>query len=117
MADHAPENAHDEHRDPVLSHSAPTVSEREMEGQQMPRWAEIEGHSLWFYYHEEHQRPHVAIRGEHRATVALDTGDVLAGHLPPKLHRAVRRFLSEHRDAAYAAWEATRRREPPDTLG
>ncbi len=33
----------------------------------MPRRAQIEGHSLWFYHYEEHQRPHVAIRGEHRA--------------------------------------------------
>ncbi|MGH8932432.1 MAG: DUF4160 domain-containing protein [Egibacteraceae bacterium] len=71
---------------------------------------------LWFYYQEEHQLPHVAVRGEHRATIALDTGDVLAGYLPPKLHRTIRRFLAEHRDQAYAAWEATRRAEPPGSI-
>ncbi|CAN5879445.1 hypothetical protein BH24ACT15_BH24ACT15_37790 [soil metagenome] len=58
---------------------------------------------LWFYYHQEHQLPHVAIRGEHRATVALDTGEVLAGNLSPKLHSAIRRFLSAHRVAVEAA--------------
>ncbi|MGQ0777666.1 MAG: DUF4160 domain-containing protein [Pseudonocardiales bacterium] len=56
--------------------------------------------------------PHVAVRGEHRATVALDTGEVLAGRLPPKLHRSVREFLSEHRNDAFASWEAVRRGEP-----
>lgn len=60
--------------------------------------------------------PHVAVRGEHRATVQLEDGEVLAGHLPTKLHRSVRRFLAEHRDEAYAAWKATRRQEPPDRL-
>lgn len=75
--------------------------------------AEVAGHSLWFYYHEEHQRPHVAVRGEHRATVALDTGEVLAGRLPPKLHRSVREFLSEHRHEALDAWDTVRHGEPP----
>jgi hypothetical protein len=82
----------------------------------VPRWAELAGHTLWFYYQEEHQHPHVAVRGEHRATIALDTGEVLAGYLPPKLHRTIRRFLVEHRDQAYAAWEATRRAEPPGSI-
>ncbi len=82
----------------------------------MPRWAEIAGHTLWFYYQEEHQRPHVAVRGEHRATVALDTGEVLAGRLPPKLHRQVREVLAEYSDEAYAAWEAVRRAEPPGSI-
>ncbi|MGH8901794.1 MAG: DUF4160 domain-containing protein [Egibacteraceae bacterium] len=83
----------------------------------MPRWADLAGHTLWFYYQEERQRPHGAVRGEHRATVALDTGEVLAGYLPPKLHRAIRHFLAEHRGQAYAAWEATPRAEPPGSIG
>jgi hypothetical protein len=82
-----------------------------------PRWASVAGHTLWFYYLEEHQRPHVAVRGEYRATLDLHTGDVLAGHLPPKLHRAVRRFLAAHRDEAIAAWEAAQRHEPPGSIG
>ena len=93
-----------------------TKSGCDREGADVPRWAQLAGHSLWFYYHEEHQLPHVAVRGEHRATVALHDGGILAGHLPPKLHRAVRGFLSEHREEAYAAWLATQRREPPDRL-
>lgn len=82
----------------------------------MPRWAEVAGHSLWFYYQEEHQLPHVAVRGEHRATLALGTGKILAGRLPPKLHRTIRRFLDDHRGEAYEAWEATRRAQPPGNV-
>lgn len=81
-----------------------------------PRWATVAGHTLWFYYREEHQRPHVAVRGEHRATLDLETGELLAGYLPVKLHRALRRFLAEHRDDAWAAWRATRQGESPRTL-
>lgn len=82
----------------------------------MPKWAEIAGHTLWFYYREEHQRPHVAVRGEHRATLDLQTGEVLAGSLPTKLHRTIRSFLADHREEAMAAWEATKQALPPDTL-
>jgi hypothetical protein len=85
-------------------------------GDRVPRWAEVAGHSLWFYYQEEHRLPHVAVRGEHRATLDLASGTVLAGSLPLKLHRTIRQFLHEHRDEAYAAWEATRRGEPPDRI-
>lgn len=82
----------------------------------MPRWATVAGHSLWFYYREEHQRPHVAVRGEHRATVDLSTGEILAGTLPVKLRRSIREFLVEHRTEAQAAWEATQRGQEPDSL-
>lgn len=51
-----------------------------------------------------------------RSRSILDNGEVLAGYLPPKLHRLIRRFLAEHREQAYAAWEATRRAEPPGTI-
>lgn len=82
----------------------------------MPRWAKVAGHTLWFYYAEEHHRPHVAVRGDHRATVDLATGAVLAGRLPPKLRRVVREFLREHRDEAYAAWRATQAGQPPGKI-
>lgn len=74
------------------------------------------GHGLWFCYHEEHRLPHVAVRGQHRATVRLEEGVVLAGFLPANVHRAVRRFLAEHREEALLAWYATQRRQRPDSL-
>jgi hypothetical protein len=46
----------------------------------------------------------------------LEVGAILAGSLPANVHRAVRRFLAEHRDEALAAWFTTQRRERPDSL-
>ena len=85
-------------------------------GGSVPRWTTVAGHGLWFYYHEEHRLPHVAVRGQHRATVRLGDGVVLAGFLPANVHRAVRRFLAEHREEALLAWYATQRRQRPDSL-
>jgi hypothetical protein len=48
--------------------------------------------------------------------VRLQDGAILAGSLPVNVHRAVRRFLVEHREEAFAAWFATQRRERPDGL-
>lgn len=81
-----------------------------------PRWAEVAGHTLWFYFLEEHQRPHVAVRGEHRATIDLHTGHVRAGHLPPKPHRTIRSFLDEHHEEPIDAWRATQAHEPPGRI-
>lgn len=82
----------------------------------MPRWAEVAGHTLWFYYREEHRRPHVAVRGEHRASLDLHTGEILAGRLPPRLHRIIVRYLREHAEEALAGWEAVRRAETPGSI-
>ena len=73
----------------------------------MHRWATVAGHGSCFCYHEERQLPHLAVRGEHRATVRLQGGEILAGSLPANLHQAVRRFLAEHREEAFAARVAT----------
>jgi hypothetical protein len=57
------------------------------------------------------------VRGEYRATLDLYTSELLAGHLPPKLHRTIRRFLAAHHDEAVEAWESTQRHEPPGSIG
>jgi hypothetical protein len=85
-------------------------------GRLSPQWATVAGHTLWFYYREEHQRPHVAVRGEHRATIDLETLEILAGNLPANVYRRIRKHLMEHRDDALAAWRASQRREPPGTI-
>lgn len=47
------------------------------------------------------------------ATVAIESGRILAGRLTPQQHREVRRILilMEHREAALAAFEAGIRHE------
>lgn len=83
----------------------------------MPRWATVAGYGLYFYAAERHQRPHVDVRrGHDRATLDLTTGEVLAGELPPRVLRAVRRLLAEHREEALAAFHATREHRFPGTV-
>lgn len=78
-----------------------------------PRWAEVSGYALYFYFSEPHERPHVAVRhGKKR----LATGELLAGHLEPKALRIVQQFLVEHRDAALTAFEQTRAHQFPGRL-
>jgi len=49
-----------------------------------PRWAEVAGYGLYFYFAERHRRPHVSVlKSGDGATVDLVTGEVLAGELPP----------------------------------
>lgn len=52
--------------------------------------------------------PHVAVRAGCRAlgTIAIEDGKVLAGAIPPKILRRVRKVLDQHRDAALEAFAA-----------
>lgn len=82
-----------------------------------PRWAKVAGYGLYFYAAERHRRPHVDVRrgGEH-ATVDVLTGEILAGELPPRVLRAVQELLSDHREAAIEAFNATLDHRFPGTL-
>jgi hypothetical protein len=56
-----------------------------------PRLAEFSGLVVFVHNREEHQRPHVQVRGGgQRATVDIATGDVLAGSPPSGQQRKVR---------------------------
>jgi len=83
-----------------------------------PRFAEVDGLSLYLYYSEPHQRPHIAVRRGRQslATVDIETGDVIAGELSAQEERNVRGLLEEHRDAFRAAFEKALRHEDPGTL-
>jgi len=82
-----------------------------------PRWATVAGYGLYFYAAERHQRPHVDVRsGSDHATLDIATGEVLAGRLPPRVLKAVRRLLAEHRTEALDAFTATLEHRFPGTL-
>lgn len=84
-----------------------------------PRWHEVQGASLYFYFSEPHERPHVAVRGAGWAcTVALDTFEVLArsGSPPGRTLRAVVAVLEEHADLAVTAFYETAAHRFPGTL-
>ncbi|WP_341924599.1 DUF4160 domain-containing protein [Nocardioides psychrotolerans] len=79
-----------------------------------PIWFDGGSFKLCVYNREEHQRPHVAVMAGRRrlATVAVETGQVLAGSLSPQQHRTIKRLLAEHTQEALAAFEAGLRHEP-----
>lgn len=82
-----------------------------------PRWATVAGYGLYFYAAERHQRPHVDIRsGTAHATLDIATGEVLADRLPPRVLKAVRRLLAEHRAEALDAFTATLEHRFPGSL-
>ena len=84
-----------------------------------PRWHATEDASLYFYFSEPHERPHVAVRGKGwSCTIELDTFDVLArsGRLPSKAIAKVVAILKEHQDLAIRAFNETAAHRFPGTL-
>lgn len=82
-----------------------------------PRWASVGNSKLYFYGSERHRRPHVDVRGPgFDATLDLETGEVLAGWIPPKELRRVRRLLDQHRELAIEAFQRTLDLDFPGTL-
>ncbi len=50
-------------------------------------------------YHREHGVPHFHVTyGEHDATIAVETGEVLAGSLPRRVLRRVERWRALHEE-------------------
>jgi len=82
-----------------------------------PRWATVAGCTLYFYAQERHRRPHVDVRGpDVNASVDVETGEVLAGQLSPRVLRAVRALLEAHRSEALDAFQAAFEGRPFDRL-
>ena len=62
---------------------------------------------------KDHPPPHFhALYGEHRARVAIASGEVLDGDLPPRAARLVRERATLHRDELEANWVLAERMEP-----
>lgn len=79
-----------------------------------PIWYDAGSFKLYFYRREEHRLPHVAVLTgrRRRATIAIETGAVLAGKLSAQELRAVKDVLATHTDEALAAFEAARTHQP-----
>ena len=78
-----------------------------------PIWYDGGDFKLYVYTREEHRLPHVSVMvGRQRAaSIAIDSGAVLAGSLPAQQLRRVRKVLQRHRVEALAAFEAGLRHE------
>ena len=82
-----------------------------------PRLGQVGEVVVFFYNQEEHQRPHVHVRGSGlRATVDIETGRVIAGRLPPRLERQVRRWVLARREALHDAYVQGLRHVDSDTI-
>ena len=58
-----------------------------------------------YFIQAEHNPPHIhAIYGEDVAEIAIRTGDVLDGHLPPKALSMVREWIELHKEDLLHIW-------------
>jgi hypothetical protein len=63
-------------------------------------------------FYNDHAPPHIhVVYGDHRATVQISTGAVLAGSLPRRAGTLVGEWVSLHQHELRANWERARRRE------
>jgi hypothetical protein len=68
-------------------------------------------------YHREHGRPHFhAGYAEHRATIAIDTLEILAGSLPERALRLVREWGKLHRFELEVNWRRARDSQPLERI-
>jgi hypothetical protein len=70
----------------------------------MPRISTFYGIVIAMYY-REHGIPHFhALYGEHEASIALESLDVLRGYLPPRVLRLAMQWASIHREELLQNW-------------
>ena len=58
-----------------------------------------------FIYSREHGIPHVHVAShDFSASVAIETGAVIGGSIPPPHHRRALRWIAENRDMLLTRW-------------
>jgi len=63
---------------------------------------------------ERHHLPHVHVRyAEHKASLAIDTGEVLGGSLPAPQMRLVLAWIEIHRQELLADWQLASEGQAP----
>jgi len=83
----------------------------------MPRLSEFKGMIFSMFWDEgHHRRPHFHVAyAEHRATFDL-TGEPIAGSLPRRQRRLVKRWAKLHFDELNADWDLIREEEEPKPI-
>jgi hypothetical protein len=82
----------------------------------VPRISAFYGIAIYMYYCD-HAPPHFrAIYGEHEATVAIETAEVLEGKLPRRARTLVSEWAVAHRDDLARSWELARTGQPLPTI-
>jgi Domain of unknown function (DUF4160) len=68
-------------------------------------------------YHREHGVPHFhAAYSGHRASISIDTLEVLGGSLPDRALRLAREWAELHREELEANWERAVARQPLERI-
>lgn len=76
----------------------------------MPRISFFHGISIYMHF-SDHPLPHFhALYAEHEAKVAISSGKLLEGSLPPTQLRLVRRWARLHAVELYENWDSARQR-------
>lgn len=66
---------------------------------------------------KDHPPPHFhALYGEHRARVAIATGEPIDGELPPRAARLVREWAALHRPELDANWQRAEQMRPLEPI-
>jgi len=82
----------------------------------VPRISSFYGITIAMYY-REHGVPHFHARyGEREASVAIETFDMIAGHLPGRVLRLVRQWAALHQEELLANWERAQREEAVERI-
>ncbi len=70
--------------------------------------------SLFYEDNDRHHLPHIHVRYQGtRASIAIESGDVLAGQIPPKQLKLVQAWIEIHRDELLANWQLVNEGEEP----
>lgn len=76
----------------------------------MPCVSRFYGITIWMYHDEAHHRgrPHFHVRyGEDEASVGIESLDIIAGDLPPRVRRLVAEWVAEYQAELRANWRRT----------
>ena len=60
---------------------------------------------LFFFDNEKHHKPHIHVRyGEFKASIDIETAEILDGEFPKRQLRLVQAWIEIHRDELIADW-------------
>jgi Domain of unknown function (DUF4160) len=82
----------------------------------MPKVCEFYGIRIYLYF-EDHPPPHFhAIYGEYEAKVAIESLEIIAGHLPPRAQAMVNEWAIARRTDLRRAWQQASGPQPIDPI-
>jgi len=70
--------------------------------------------SIFYGEIELHNKPHIHARYQNfKASICIETGDILAGEFPPKKLKLIQAWIEIHRDELFADWDLAQNGEEP----